>query len=194
MKHLYLRVLMLLITGVLASTFCDAAGPTVIKTTTSQSIGGGFTNNGLDGSYFNNPEFKGEPSFLRRDVRINFDWGALLPVGGSSAEPYKSFPRDNFDRVHAEPRERYTPSFKNKQNKYSYRIGHRCGELLCNIEGIRRARNIHRISIAPIEHVVDRFWRNSFLQREGECLAEDRRRAHCDRGIYLAEIGIRFLL
>jgi hypothetical protein len=27
---------------------------------------------------------------------LDFDWGTLLPVGGSIAEPYRSFPRDHF--------------------------------------------------------------------------------------------------
>ena len=34
--------------------------------------------------------------YVRKDVRIAFDWGDALSVGGSTAEPYRSFPRDNF--------------------------------------------------------------------------------------------------
>ncbi|BCM91782.1 anti-sigma-I factor RsgI3 [Abditibacteriota bacterium] len=58
--------------------------------------GGGFSHAGVLGEYFDNPNLQGQSRFARHDVRINFGWGTLLPVGGSRAEPYKSFPHDNF--------------------------------------------------------------------------------------------------
>jgi hypothetical protein len=48
------------------------------------------------GAYYANPDLEGEPAFTRRDVRIAFDWGNVRPVGGSTAEPYRSFPTDGF--------------------------------------------------------------------------------------------------
>ncbi len=46
--------------------------------------------------YIVGQDMKGKVSFSRKEVRINFDWGTLLPIGGSNAEPYKSFSHDNF--------------------------------------------------------------------------------------------------
>ena len=60
------------------------------------AVGGGFADSGLDASYYANPDLEGAPSFIRRDLRIDFDWDELRPVGGSTAEPYRSFPRDGF--------------------------------------------------------------------------------------------------
>ncbi len=60
------------------------------------AVGGGFADSGLDASYYANPDLEGAPSFTRRDLRIDFDWDELRPVGGSTAEPYRSFPRDGF--------------------------------------------------------------------------------------------------
>lgn len=62
----------------------------------SDAVGGGVTDGGWVGAYFSNVELRGEPAFTRREVRIDFDWGRLSPVGGSTAEPYASFPRDAF--------------------------------------------------------------------------------------------------
>ena len=58
--------------------------------------GGGWSDAGAMGEYFVGNKLEGIPAFTRREVRIDFDWGTVLPVGGSSAEPYKSFPHDNF--------------------------------------------------------------------------------------------------
>ncbi|MGB5285110.1 MAG: PA14 domain-containing protein, partial [Polyangiales bacterium] len=60
------------------------------------AVGGGFADSGLDASYYANPDLEGAPSFTRRDLRIDFDWDELRPVGGSTAEPYRWFPRDGF--------------------------------------------------------------------------------------------------
>jgi len=57
--------------------------------------GGGYADAGLDGDYFANPTLSGTPAFSRRDVRLDFDW-RLNPAGGSTAEPYRSFPLHNF--------------------------------------------------------------------------------------------------
>ncbi len=59
-------------------------------------VGGGYTAGGLQGEYFANGELSGAPAFTRREVRLDFDWGTLLPIGGSNDPRYKSFPRDNF--------------------------------------------------------------------------------------------------
>jgi len=48
------------------------------------SLGGGFTSAGLLGDYFANPDLQGAPAFVRRDVRIDFDWGTTTAPGGST--------------------------------------------------------------------------------------------------------------
>jgi hypothetical protein len=58
--------------------------------------GGGIANAGLFGDYFANEKLADKPAFTRKEVRIRFDWGDKLPIGGSIAEPYKSFPHDGF--------------------------------------------------------------------------------------------------
>ncbi|NLF39966.1 hypothetical protein GX586_10995, partial [bacterium] len=60
------------------------------------ATGGGYLQAGLCGEYYPNTSFSGAPSFTRQDVRINFDWGTLLPVGGSRTPAFASFPRDSF--------------------------------------------------------------------------------------------------
>ncbi len=51
---------------------------------------------GLTGLYYPTPDLGGDPSFQRRDIRLDFDWGTDRPIGGSVAEPYASFPQDDF--------------------------------------------------------------------------------------------------
>jgi len=63
---------------------------------TPDAVGGGFADAGIQGAYYANPDLEGTPSFTRRDVRIDFDWDELRPIGGSTAEPYRSFPWDGF--------------------------------------------------------------------------------------------------
>ena len=60
------------------------------------AVGGGTTAAGLTGSYFASPDLSGPVAFTRRDVRINFDWGANYPVGGATEAPYAGFPRHGF--------------------------------------------------------------------------------------------------
>lgn len=60
------------------------------------NIGGGYAGNGLTGEYFANPDLSGSASFTRRELRLDFDWGTVLPIGGSNDPRYKSVPTDNF--------------------------------------------------------------------------------------------------
>jgi hypothetical protein len=59
------------------------------------AAGGGFTNGGIVGEYFDNAELTGEPAFARRDVRIDFDWQNRSP-GGSTSPGYDRVGVDNF--------------------------------------------------------------------------------------------------
>ncbi|MCX6896953.1 MAG: PA14 domain-containing protein, partial [Verrucomicrobia bacterium] len=59
-------------------------------------VGGGYTGGGMVGEYFSNATLTGSPAFVRREVRLDFDWNSVLPVGGAVEEPYQSFPLDNF--------------------------------------------------------------------------------------------------
>lgn len=59
-------------------------------------MGGGFAEHGIEGMYFPNSSFEGDPAFTRHDVRIDFDWGKLRPIGGSHTPGFKDFPRDEF--------------------------------------------------------------------------------------------------
>ncbi len=61
-----------------------------------RNVGGGVLDGGWHAEYFANPGLEGPASFTRRDVRIMFDWDTWRPIGGSPAEPYRSFPRDGF--------------------------------------------------------------------------------------------------
>ena len=45
--------------------FAYAGGP--------DAVGGGYTGNGILGSYFASPDLSGSAAFTRRDVRIDFD-------------------------------------------------------------------------------------------------------------------------
>ena len=59
-------------------------------------VGGGYAAPGMRGEYFTNTSLTGTPAFERAEVRLDFDWGTVAPVGGSIAEPYRSFPTDGF--------------------------------------------------------------------------------------------------
>jgi hypothetical protein len=59
-------------------------------------VGGGWIDAGPQGEYVVGADPKAIAAFTRKEVRINFNWGKMLPVGGSTAEPYKSFPHENF--------------------------------------------------------------------------------------------------
>lgn len=60
------------------------------------AVGGGFTDSGLEGAYFASSTLEGEPSFVRRDVRIDFDWTDGRLVGGSTSLPYRDYPSQGF--------------------------------------------------------------------------------------------------
>jgi hypothetical protein len=77
-----------------AASATDIQHPLVIPP--PDAAGGGWADGGPAGAYFANASLAGEPAFIRHDVRVAFDWGQCLPVGGSPAEPYRSFPRDEF--------------------------------------------------------------------------------------------------
>ena len=66
------------------------------RAATPDAVGGGYVASGIEGAYFPNAGLEGEPAFTRRDVRIDFDWGELSPIGGSLSQRYRSFPRDGF--------------------------------------------------------------------------------------------------
>jgi hypothetical protein len=59
-------------------------------------VGGGYTAGGLQGEYFANANLSGTSAFTRRELRLDFDWGTVLPIGGSNDPRYKNFPIDNF--------------------------------------------------------------------------------------------------
>jgi hypothetical protein len=83
-------------TSVGAALLCASLLATPAAAATPDAVGGGFADAGIEGAYYANPDFEGMPAFTRRDVRIDFDWGEVRPIGGSTAEPYRSFPRDGF--------------------------------------------------------------------------------------------------
>jgi hypothetical protein len=58
--------------------------------------GGGFLDGGVEGQWFANPELKGTPSFTRRDVRIDFDWGEKRTPGGSATDGFKDLGVDGY--------------------------------------------------------------------------------------------------
>ena len=60
------------------------------------SVGGGFANAGIEGAYFNNTTLSGTPSFTRKEVRVNFDWGTTLAPGGSLSPGYADVGHNNF--------------------------------------------------------------------------------------------------
>ncbi len=43
---------------------------------------------GLQGTYFDNPEFKGQPAFTRTDTTIHFTWVGQTPITGKEADSF----------------------------------------------------------------------------------------------------------
>ncbi len=84
-----------LVAGLCVALFCATAWSQA-RAVPPDAVGGGFTDAGVQGDYFANAELAGKPAFRRRDVRIDFDWGQVLPVGGSTAPTLASFPRTDF--------------------------------------------------------------------------------------------------
>jgi hypothetical protein len=59
------------------------------------AVGGGFAAGGILGEYFANPDVAGDPAFVRRDVRIDFDWQGRAP-GGSTSPDFSSVGANDF--------------------------------------------------------------------------------------------------
>src|SRR5262249_37241470 len=72
-----------------------ADGPPPSPLTTSP-VKGGFLNAGLDAEYFSNSSLTEPSSFMRRDLRIDFDWGTTIAPGGSISAGYRDVGVDNF--------------------------------------------------------------------------------------------------
>ncbi|MBL9127368.1 MAG: hypothetical protein JNL97_06965 [Verrucomicrobiales bacterium] len=49
---------------------------------------GGWLGGGATGEYFANAELSGTPAFVRRDVRVDFDWRTDVRPGGSPAPDF----------------------------------------------------------------------------------------------------------
>ena len=65
-------------------------------TTVAGSRHGGLLDGGPLGRYFANPELAGAPSFERRDVRVDFEWPAGTPPGGSRSPGFAGVGADGF--------------------------------------------------------------------------------------------------
>jgi hypothetical protein len=59
------------------------------------TVGGGYTGGGILGEYFANPDLAGDPSFTRRDVRIDFNFDGQAP-GGSTSPDFEAVGAQNF--------------------------------------------------------------------------------------------------
>jgi hypothetical protein len=60
------------------------------------TVGGGFTDSGLTGQYFSNANLTGSPTFTRRDVRVDFNWGTTGKPGGSISPGFRDVTADNY--------------------------------------------------------------------------------------------------
>jgi hypothetical protein len=70
-------------------------GP-VLTTWAADAVGGGWLQGGVLGQYFANPDFMGTPAFMRRDVRVDFNWGTSGKPGGSPAPGFDTLSNQNF--------------------------------------------------------------------------------------------------
>src|ERR1700690_2103075 len=59
-------------------------------------VGGGWLQGGALGQYYNNATLTEPPSFARRDVRVDFTWGALGKPGGSRSPGFADVGNQNF--------------------------------------------------------------------------------------------------
>lgn len=57
---------------------------------------GGWLDSGATGEYFANQELSGKPAFVRRDVRVDFDWGTHSRPGGSPAPGFRDLGTDAY--------------------------------------------------------------------------------------------------
>jgi hypothetical protein len=63
------------------------------------AVGGGFTDRGIVGKWFDGEDYQGEPSFERKDVRIQFDWGTDIKPGGSNGDGLQELGVDNYSVI-----------------------------------------------------------------------------------------------
>jgi hypothetical protein len=66
------------------------------KVRAADAVGGGWLQGGVLGQYFASPDFTGTPAFVRRDVRVDFSWGAFGKPGGSPAPGFNTLSNQNF--------------------------------------------------------------------------------------------------
>ena len=59
------------------------ASPTIFGSRIT--LGGGYTNGGLTGKYYNNLLLTDPPAFTRKDVRIDFNFNGQSPGGSISS-------------------------------------------------------------------------------------------------------------
>ncbi len=59
------------------------------------SVGGGFTDQGLTGTYYSDNNFT-TAAFTRKDVRLDFNWDSTIRPGGSTSPGYRDVGTDNF--------------------------------------------------------------------------------------------------
>jgi hypothetical protein len=64
--------------------------------TNRRPVGGGILGGGLTGDYFADDSLAGAPSFTRKDLRIDFDWGRTLAPGGSRSAGFREVGHERF--------------------------------------------------------------------------------------------------
>lgn len=62
----------------------------------ADAVGGGLLQGGALGQYYNNSTLTEPPAFTRRDVRVDFIWGAVGKPGGSRSPGYADVGNQNF--------------------------------------------------------------------------------------------------
>ena len=62
----------------------------------AEGVGGGFADVGPVGEYFATSDLDGRPAFVRRDVRIDFDWSTGEKPGGSTSPGFADVSHDRF--------------------------------------------------------------------------------------------------
>ena len=60
------------------------------------AVGGGWLQGGALGEYYYNATLTDPPSFTRRDVRVDFNWGTLRKPGGSRSPGFADVGNQNF--------------------------------------------------------------------------------------------------
>ncbi|MGL4419364.1 MAG: hypothetical protein ACRCZF_01745, partial [Gemmataceae bacterium] len=67
----------------------------VLETREMPSVGGGFTDQGLTGTYFTDNNFT-SAAFSRKDPRLDFDWGSTIAPGGSISPGFAAIGTDQY--------------------------------------------------------------------------------------------------